>query len=142
MALYKFFTNIKLGPSQTVQKVLTQYKRRAFFSTVDDYARVTMDVNMKYRVQNHYSLVPGSSMANYDNETIYEKNCCSGPGVILELKCNIGQVPLWMLDLISTFELQQQGFSKYLNSSLVGYLENGNDYMSGDRMAADYTEAF
>ena len=130
---------LRVATSYAIEpKVLTQYKRRAFFSRVDEYARVTMDADMKYRVQDHFSLVPGTTMSNYDNETIYSKDCSSEPAVILELKCNIGQVPMWMLDLITLFELQQQGFSKYLNSALVGYQENAVNYMQGDRMASHY----
>ena len=130
---------VRVATSYAIEpKILTHYKRRAYFSTVDDYSRVTMDVNMKYRVQDHYSLVPGSTMINYDNETIYAKNSMSDAAVILELKCNIGQVPMWMLDLITSFNLQQQGFSKYLNSCLVGYLDDGIDYMSNDRMVRYY----
>jgi len=121
-------------------KILTQYRRRAFFSTVDDYARVTMDVSMKYRIQDHYRLTPNDAMLSYDNENIYAKDsdCHNDGTVILELKCNIGQVPMWMLDLISTFELKQQGFSKYMCSSLVSHFDDGTNYMSGDRQAAYY----
>ena len=115
-------------------KLLTQYKRRAFISTVDEYARVTMDVSMKYRRQDHYELKPDDTMVSYDNETIYSNHHNSDAMVILELKCNIGQVPTWMLDLIALFELKQQGFSKYLSSSLVSYRDNGLNYMSNDRM--------
>ena len=43
------------------------------------------------------------SMFGYDNETIYG-DIQNGPeNVILELKCNIGEVPMWMIDLISMF---------------------------------------
>lgn len=114
-------------------KLLTQYKRRAFFSTVNKYARVTMDVSMKYRQPEHYSLVPDKDMVSYDNETIYTKNYDHEASVILELKCNIGEVPMWMLDLISAFNLKQQGFSKYLSSSFVSHFDNGTNYMDGDR---------
>jgi len=121
-------------------KLLTQYRRRAFISTVDDYARVTMDVNMRYRRQNHYDLNPGSGMINYDNETIYSKDYTSDTSVILELKSNIGEVPTWMLDLITSFDLQQQGFSKYMNSSLVSHFDDGISYMSTDRKARYYAD--
>ena len=117
-------------------KILTQYQRRAFVSLVDDYARVTMDRNMRYRLQNHYSLVPDEAMTNYDNQTIYTEDYRGDASVILELKCNVGQVPVWMLDLIAAFELKQQGFSKYAGSSLVAYLDDGICYMSGDRASA------
>ena len=123
-------------------KVYTQYRRRAFFSTVDEYARVTMDRNMKYRVQeddggleNPYNMLPDDSLTNYDNETIYATNTYSDANIILELKCNIGQVPVWMLDLIRHFQLKQVGFSKYMNSSLTSQLDNGIGYMPGDRVS-------
>jgi len=115
-----------------IPQIFTQYKRKAYVSSVDEYARVTMDICMKYRIQNHYDLKPDDSMVSYDNETIYANNTRSEATVILELKCNVGQVPTWMLDLIALFELKQQGFSKYLNSSLVSLIDNGVNYMSGD----------
>jgi len=122
-------TNYAIEP-----KIFTQYRRKAFISTVDEYARVTMDICMKYRLQDDYNLVPDARMVSYDNENIYSPNCMNEASVVLELKCLIGCVPTWMLDLISTFELKQQGFSKYMQSSLVAYRDNGTDYMAGDRM--------
>ena len=119
-------------------KILTQYRRRAFVSNVDEYARVTMDVDMRYRLQSHYGLVSDEYMTNYDNETIYSNGCNREASVILELKCNIGQVPAWMLDLIALFELKQQGFSKYASSSLVALVDNGICYSQGDRIVPDY----
>lgn len=116
-------------------KILTQYKRRAYVSVVDEYARVTLDVSMKYRTQEHYNLIPDDSMICYDNETIYAKDMFTDGTVILELKSNIGQVPTWMLDLIATFELKQQGFSKYLSSYLVSCQEDGFSYMKADRIS-------
>ncbi len=116
-------------------KILTQYRRRAFFSTVDDYARVTMDISMKYRLEDRYTLRPLDDMNSYDNQNIYTGNTFhTGESVILELKCNIGQVPMWMLDVIRYFNLKQIGFSKYMNSTLVAHEENGYDYMTGDRI--------
>ena len=72
-------------------------------------------------------------MTNYDNETIYANETHSEAGVILELKCNVGEVPYWMLDLIRLFNLQQVGFSKYVNSAFVGHYDNGDWFMPFDR---------
>lgn len=122
-------------------KILTQYRRRAFFSNIDNYARVTMDISMKYRLQDRYDLRSGKDMLSYDNPSIYSDDYgCSGE-VVLELKCNIGEIPLWMLDLITTFQLKQQGFSKYMSSSLVSSLDNGIEYMDDSRIAAYYENA-
>lgn len=82
----------------------------------------------------------GSDMINYDNETIYSKDYTSDTSVILELKSNIGEVPTWMLDLITSFDLQQQGFSKYMSSSLVSHFDDGISYMSTDRKARYYAD--
>jgi len=137
---------MRLAKSYAIEpKVYTQYRRRAFFSTVDEYARVTMDREMKYRVQedvpgarNPYDLKPDDSLTHYDNETIYATNTYSDANIVLELKCNIGQVPMWMVDLITTFQLKQVGFSKYMNSSLVSQYDNGIGYMKGDRLGFCY----
>lgn len=125
---------LRLATSYAVEpKILTCYRRRAFFSTVNEYARVTMDIGMKYRLQQHYRFDAGGDMISYDNETIYERDMYSDAAVILELKSNIGQIPLWMIDLIARFDLKQQGFSKYMSSSLVSLLDDGNRYMNHDR---------
>lgn len=130
---------MRLAHSYAIEpKLLTQYRRRAYASVVDYYARVTLDVSMKYRRQDHFSLASNGDMISYDNETIYARDMFTDGAVILELKCNVGEVPTWMLDLISTFELKQQGFSKYLNSTLVAHLDDGIGYMRGDRMSQHF----
>ena len=130
---------LRLAASYAIEpKIFTQYRRRAFFSTVDEYARVSIDIDLSYRKQEDYNMVPDSTMINYDNETIYASNQFSEGCVVLELKSNIGEVPMWMLDLISTFELKQEGFSKYLNSTMVSYYDNGNHYMFDDYQSADF----
>jgi len=128
---------LRLAQSYAIEpKILTQYRRRAFFSTIDEYARVTMDIDMKYRVEHRHTLIPDSSMTNYDNENIYTTNQLNDDkaSVVLELKCNVGEVPMWMLDLITRFELKQTGFSKYLNSTLISHYDDGFKYMEGDRV--------
>jgi len=126
-------------------KIYTQYIRRAFFSTVDDYARVTMDRNMKYRPQdiyrsdrNLYDLQPDDTLINYDDETVYAKYTWSQGSVILELKCYVGQVPTWMVDLITFFELKQESFSKYVTSSLVAHYNNDIGYLAESRPTWSY----
>lgn len=127
---------LRMAMSYAIEpKILTRYRRRAFFSTVDDYARVTMDIDMKCRQEDQYTLLVGDDMTNYDNETIYAVNSYSDANVVLELKSNIGEVPMWMLDLIKTFELKHSGFSKYMNSMFVAQLDNGIGYMDQTRMA-------
>lgn len=92
-------------------KIFTQYKRKAYFSLYDEYARVTFDKQLRYVRREHYDLSPEESlMSHYDFETNYHL----GTNIILELKCT-SRVPLWMLDLITFFNLERTSFSKYMN---------------------------
>lgn len=125
---------LRLAISYAIEpKILIQYERRAFISTVDEYARVTLDRNMRCRPQQEYNTLARHDLIHYDNETIYTGNARSEACAILELKCMANAVPYWMLALIKRFELKQQGFSKYLNSSLVSHFDNGDWFMSTDR---------
>lgn len=134
---------LRLAESYAIEpKIFTCYRRRAYFSTIDDYARVTFDVDMRYRPQDPitsaspFSLSPGSDCINYDNEAIYDDETNGDANVILELKAAVGAVPVWMVELIRRFQLQQVGFSKYLNSSLVQHGDDGWHYMTSDRVSA------
>lgn len=91
-------------------KIFTQYRRKAYASIVDEYARVTFDIDLKYQKREEYDLTPDEANLNhYDNPLkFYEDNC-----VILELKCTT-QVPLWFMDMITQFGLKRTSFSKYV----------------------------
>ncbi|MGD9210942.1 MAG: polyphosphate polymerase domain-containing protein [Desulfobacteraceae bacterium] len=92
-------------------KVLTQYWRKAYVSMIDDYARLTFDVDLRYMPENRFSLIPQEEqMVSCDPEVIFDPGC----SVILELKCYTSSVPLWMLDLIKYFNLRRRSFSKYM----------------------------
>ncbi|MFW5785158.1 MAG: VTC domain-containing protein [Chitinispirillaceae bacterium] len=92
-------------------KVLIQYKRKAFVSRYDQYARITFDKNLCYKRQGGYSCVPEpEELLHCSDEFTFP----SDEDVVLELKCYTSQVPLWMLDLIRTFDLHRSSFSKYL----------------------------
>ncbi|HXH74715.1 MAG TPA: polyphosphate polymerase domain-containing protein [Bacteriovoracaceae bacterium] len=93
-------------------KVLTQYKRKAYFSNYDDYARITFDKDLRYQATTEFNIIPNPRlMCNYDNETQFRE----GTNVVLELKCP-QRVPLWFIDLIKRFDLTRTGFSKYTSS--------------------------
>jgi hypothetical protein len=90
-------------------KILTQYRRRAYASRINEYARVTFDKDLRYLPREHYDLRPDAEkMICYDDESVFDPGC----SVILELKSTV-QVPLWFLDLIGHFKLEESGFSKY-----------------------------
>jgi SPX domain protein involved in polyphosphate accumulation len=101
--------------------VFTQYRRKAYFSTIDDYARVTFDRDMRFVPRDTYTFDRSKEMQFYDNPNYFEPET----NVILELKCET-RVPYWIIDLIRTFNLQRSGFSKFvyavneLNSTKLG----------------------
>lgn len=92
-------------------KVIIQYRRKAYISDCEEYARVTFDIRMRSMKQTGYNPLPNEqAMIPCDVQNIYDPNA----SVILELKCYTSYVPLWMVDLVRTFELQRRGFSKYM----------------------------
>ncbi len=103
-------------------KIFTQYRRRAFVSEMDEYVRVTMDIDMYCHLEENYNLIPDKDkLIPYDNELVYvkETNRTMGSSCILELKCYPHQVPLWMIDMIREFQLTRTSFSKYAQSILT-----------------------
>lgn len=96
-------------------KVLTQYSRKALISEMDDYARVTFDVDLKCMEADSFTVKPDmAKMESYDYENIFQPGC----NTILELKCYTANVPAWIMDLVSTFDLKRSSFSKYSNGAL------------------------
>lgn len=91
-------------------KIFTQYRRKAYASVVDDYARVTFDRDLRYERRETYDLTPmENGLSHYDSPTKFNPET----NIILELKCTT-QVPKWFLDLIQTFQLTRTSFSKYV----------------------------
>ncbi len=94
-------------------KVFTTYRRKAYLSLVDDYARVTFDRNLKFMKCEDYTLRPVKmDLCNYDCPNVFSN---VHENVILELKCTT-RVPMWFIDLISYFNLKRMSFSKYTNA--------------------------
>jgi hypothetical protein len=91
-------------------QVIVQYRRKAYISHYEDYARVTFDKELCYMEQHDYSPVPvEGQMTSCDIENEYDPGC----NLILELKCYTSYVPLWMVDCIRKFQLKRRGFSKF-----------------------------
>jgi hypothetical protein len=98
---------------QTEPKVLLQYKRKAYVSQVDGYARVTFDTDLKYCPPSGYRPhAEAARLVPCDHAGVFDPDC----RVILELKCYASQVPLWMVDLIRGFDLLRRRFSKYVTA--------------------------
>ena len=91
-------------------KVFTQYRRKAYASVVDDYARVTFDRDLRYERRDTYDLTPmEDNLVHYDNPLNFHDEA----NIILELKCTT-QVPKWCMDMITIFNLERTSFSKYV----------------------------
>lgn len=113
-----------------VPKVLTQYRRKAFVSEVDDYARVTFDTDLQCQPPDGFSLIPDEhKMVPYDLCTVFDPDC----SVILELKCYADRIPMWIIDMIHHFDLHRGRFSKYVES-MTRVLESVR-FDDTDRMA-------
>lgn len=90
--------------------VLICYRRMAYVSCIDDYARVTFDTDLRCREMKDYHFgESGRELLQADVETLYDPTC----SVILELKSYATQIPWWMIDLIRHFDLRRRSFSKY-----------------------------
>lgn len=113
-------------------RILTQYRRKAYLSTIDDYARVTFDRSMRYREESSYNVHPTEeSMINYDHPTTFgvpEGN------VVLELKCE-RKIPVWIVDLIKRFDLTRGGFSKFDGSMRECFSIDGQEEFAHGRIA-------
>ncbi|MFS4458045.1 VTC domain-containing protein [Bdellovibrio sp. HCB2-146] len=93
--------------------ILTQYRRKAYISHADEYARVTFDKNLRYQEMTEWKVTPDENeLCHYDHPDSFEEPGCN---VILELKCE-KKIPIWMVDLIKRFGLVGGSFSKFGNS--------------------------
>lgn len=98
--------------------ILAQYRRKAYLSTCDDYARITFDRDLRFMPETTFNVRPVESrMSHYDHTDTFG---FPGDNVILELKCE-RKIPLWFVDLIQKFELVQGGFSKFGGSMTECY---------------------
>lgn len=93
--------------------ILTQYRRKAYLSLVDDYARVTFDRDLRFQEMDRWVLCPHErDLIHYDHPDSFELR---GQSIVLELKCE-KKIPIWMIELIKKFQLVRSSFSKYGNS--------------------------
>ncbi|MES2856188.1 MAG: polyphosphate polymerase domain-containing protein [Bdellovibrionota bacterium] len=112
------FLNLTLTYN-TSPVILTQYRRLAFLSTIDDYARVTFDRDLRYAEENRLIIDANDRvLSHYDHPDAFLD---SGTNVILELKAE-RKVPQWIIDVIQKFNLTQGSFSKFGNSMETMYM--------------------
>lgn len=91
-------------------KVLVEYDREAFFSHVDDYARVTFDRGVRCQIQEEASVEAQENAWRFVDNPIVTHT--QGPMCVVELKFG-AMVPRWMSVLVQNFELLRYSFSKY-----------------------------
>jgi len=131
---YQLVTKYNASP-----KILTHYRRRAFVSVMDEYARVTMDIGLKYNLESEYNIIPNQKkLISYDNPNTFVPETQENSdyaSVILELKCVPTEVPLWMLDLIRQFQLNRTSFSKYIQS-----MQNAKQYNAFYNESYDFND--
>lgn len=90
--------------------LLTQYRRIAWFGLHEDYARVTIDTNMRWREEREFDFSASPSQMRPSDLPDYFR---PGANAVLELKCPKAEVPWWMLDLIRYLNLERTSFSKF-----------------------------
>ena len=103
-------------------QIITQYDRMAWISETDEDARVTFDANLQCAEESRFNVMPDpEKMESYDTTTIFgpEAQC------ILELKGQVSHLPLWMIDLVRTFDLKKAAFSKF-RYGMVRILKNNH----------------
>lgn len=89
---------------------LVRYLREPYFSTVDDYARVTFDRHIRAQRLETLSLTPHGAGWRPLDDGVTQRSVDSM--VVLELKFT-NHVPLWLSNLARTFGLVRGAFSKY-----------------------------
>jgi hypothetical protein len=101
-----------------------RYRREAWVSDVDDYARVTFDRHIQAKRAVDWSLVGGpDGWSAFDHHWLPEQRISN---VVLELKCH-SAVPFWITDLVRRHMLKRRSFSKYSIGIQVTGLEEGLD---------------
>jgi len=93
------------------------YRREAWVSTIDDYARVTFDTEIRCQPAHHcgFGSRPGS-WRSVDNA--HPSYTSIRSPVVMELKFT-SAAPSWMVNAVQTLNLSRQSFSKYGRSVMA-----------------------
>jgi hypothetical protein len=107
-AVERFTTLVRMHHARPV--ALVRYTREPYESTIDDYARVTFDRAIQSQLMDRISMVPtpGRWRASDSGERMASGNSPT----VLELKFTT-HVPIWMVDMVRSLELDRRAFSKY-----------------------------
>ncbi len=104
--------------------VLVEYRREAYVSRLDDYARVSIDTRIGCQRQTALTLDAPRSWRPIDQpwRTWTPMSPC-----VVELKW-ARQAPRWMADLVQRVELLRHAFSKYCGAMLALSDDHFRDY--------------
>jgi SPX domain protein involved in polyphosphate accumulation len=99
--------------------MLIRYRRESYFGKIDDYSRVTFDSELQYQQTYDWNAWgAGGGWRALDNpmmQTRRHDKELNFSGVVLELKA-LQNVPQWMQDLVTRFDLWRVGHCKYSNA--------------------------
>lgn len=115
-AVERFVTLARTLRAQPI--TLVRYHREPYFSTIDDYARVTFDTNIRAQRMERWSFEPDEHRWRALDDAVTQRALDSM--VVLELKFTTC-VPLWMVNLTRRFGLVRGAFSKYGTSVRAHY---------------------
>ncbi|MBM3735246.1 MAG: polyphosphate polymerase domain-containing protein [Acidobacteria bacterium] len=91
-------------------KMLVEYERLAFTSTVDDYVRVTFDRRVRCQPVRDWQLAGDPRAWRLVDDAVSMGGTPSS--YIMEMKFSV-RAPAWLQDLTRRFGLIRRGFSKY-----------------------------
>ncbi len=89
---------------------LVRYCREPYVSTVDDYARVTFDTNIRARPVDCLTFTPAGAPWRALDDAVLQRSITSL--VVLELKFT-NHVPLWLVGVAKRLGLVRRAYSKY-----------------------------
>lgn len=101
--------------------MIVRYRREAYESLLDGYARVTFDRDLSFQRTKAWDL--RGSPDRWDELVDHVAPTAPNPLVVLELKCETA-IPYWIHELIRARSLGRRSFSKYsLGIHLTNWLE-------------------
>lgn len=97
---------------------LVRYQREPYFSTIDDYARVTFDTNIRAHRVDRLTFEPDGSCWRALDDAVTQRAMSSS--IVLELKFT-NNVPRWLVNIARGLGLVRGAYSKYGNSIRAFY---------------------
>jgi SPX domain protein involved in polyphosphate accumulation len=112
---------------------LVRYEREAYFSLIDDYARITFDRLICSTPKS--DLAPSTSTPNwrYQDHAVMQKTPSAKTLVELKFTSN---TPRWLIGIVKQLDLMRSSFSKYGTAVRTWYSDNDFSDAYGKRVPA------